>query len=41
MRSPAALLLLTSLLAAPAWCDKKEKDPDEIGNRNVGKGVNF
>ncbi len=41
MRSPAALLLLTSLLMAPAWCDKKEKDPDEIGNRNVGKGVNF
>ncbi len=41
MRSPAALLLLTSLLVAPAWCDKKEKDPDEIGNRNVGKGVNF
>src|SRR5580704_12664227 len=42
MRSPAALLLLTSLtLVTPAWCDKKEKDPDEIGNRNVGKGVNF
>src|SRR5262249_8617025 len=42
MRSHAALLLITSILVVtPAWCDKKEKDPDEIGNRNVGKGVNF
>ena len=32
----AASLLAFSLLAA----DKK-KDPDEIGNRDVGKGVNF
>jgi predicted Zn-dependent protease len=32
----AAFLLAFSLLAA----DKK-KDPDEIGNRDVGKGVNF
>ena len=29
-------------LAIPvAFADKKEKDPDEIGNRDVGKGVNF
>src|ERR1700742_3024789 len=29
-------------LAMPAaFADKKEKDPDEIGNRDVGKGVNF
>jgi len=33
----AASLLAFSLLAA----DKKKKDPDEIGNRDVGKGVNF
>ena len=33
----ASLLLAYPLLAA----DKKEKDPDEIGNRDVGKGVNF
>ena len=32
----AASLLAFTLLAA----DKK-KDPDEIGNRDVGKGVNF
>src|ERR1022692_444297 len=29
-------------LAVPVtFADKKEKDPDEIGNRDVGKGVNF
>jgi len=33
----AAFLLAFPLLAA----DKKKTDPDEIGNRNVGKGVNF
>jgi len=33
----AILLLSYPLIAA----DKKEKDPDEIGNRDVGKGVNF
>src|ERR1700709_2136855 len=34
---------LTLTLAAPAtYADKKkERDPDEIGNRDVGKGVNF
>lgn len=36
MRLAAIFLLCFSLLAA----DKK-KDPDEIGNRDVGKGVNF
>src|ERR1700726_5131316 len=34
----AAILLLSCPLVA---ADKKEKDPDEIGNRDVGKGVNF
>src|ERR1700732_4162353 len=33
----AIFLFSYPLLAA----DKKEKDPDEIGNRDVGKGVNF
>jgi beta-barrel assembly-enhancing protease len=33
----AASLLAFTLLAA----DKKKKDPDEIGNRDVSKGVNF
>jgi beta-barrel assembly-enhancing protease len=34
----AASLLAFTLLAADK---KKDKDPDEIGNRDVGKGVNF
>jgi len=42
MRRPAALLVLASLsLFTPAWSKDKKKDPDEIGNRDVGKGVNF
>ena len=36
MRLTSHFLLCFSLFAA----DKK-KDPDEIGNRDVGKGVNF
>lgn len=35
-------LAATSLLAFSLFAaDKKQKDPDEIGNREVGKGVNF
>lgn len=34
-----ALVLL--LVALPARADDKENDPDQIGNRDVGKGVNF
>ncbi len=34
-----ALVLL--FVALPARADSKEKDPDEIGNRDVGKGINF
>src|SRR5579871_1653896 len=30
-----------SLLAAGAYARDKKKDPEEIGNRDVGKGVNF
>src|ERR1700676_267526 len=37
----SALLLGISFLAVPGFADDKEKDPDEIGNRDVGKGVNF
>src|SRR5271169_6343535 len=29
------------LLSFSLFAKDKEKDPDEIGNRNVGKGVNF
>jgi predicted Zn-dependent protease len=32
------LALVTSV---PVFADDKKKDPDEIGNRDVGKGVNF
>jgi predicted Zn-dependent protease len=37
LRYTAVLLIAFSLFAA----DDKKKDPDEIGNRDVGKGVNF
>jgi beta-barrel assembly-enhancing protease len=36
----AAVVALFALLT-PAFADNKEKDPDQIGNRDVGKGVNF
>ena len=39
------LLLTFWLAAAPAapcgFANDKKKDPDEIGNRDLGKGVNF
>jgi len=34
-------LLTPGLLVSPVFADSKEKDPDQIGNRDVGKGVNF
>jgi predicted Zn-dependent protease len=34
-------LILALFLALPIFAEDKEKDPDEIGNRDVGKGVNF
>jgi len=37
----AGFALLGSVVASPAFADGKKKDPDEIGNRDVGKGVNF
>ena len=44
IRVPAAILAAISLLPVGAVAgDKKDpkKDPEEIGNRDVGKGVNF
>jgi predicted Zn-dependent protease len=34
-------LLAPSIVISPAFAGDKKKDPDEIGNRDVGKGVNF
>jgi len=34
-------LLAPAGLVRPAFADDKEKDPDQIGNRDVGKGINF
>ena len=45
MRLPTRLvrvLILAVTLTTPiCWANDKKKDPDEIGNRDVGKGVNF
>ncbi|HEY2014586.1 MAG TPA: M48 family metallopeptidase [Bryobacteraceae bacterium] len=38
---PVALLAALSLLATGLFAGDKKKDPEEIGNRDVGKGVNF
>jgi beta-barrel assembly-enhancing protease len=35
------LVTICSLLALPALADDKEKNPDDIGNRDVGKGLNW
>ena len=39
-RVPVALLAALSLTVV-SYADDKKKDPDDIGNRDVGKGVNF
>ena len=42
MRRFLGLVTTCSLLSVFAFAgDKKEKDPDEIGNRDVGKGLNW
>src|SRR5437660_325854 len=41
MKRPAGVLLLSIVLSLAAWPKDKKKDPNEIGNRDVGKGVNF
>jgi predicted Zn-dependent protease len=33
--------MLAAALGTPVFADNKENDPDQIGNRDVGKGVNF
>ena len=42
---PVAILAALSLLSGGAFAGDKKKpakdDPEEIGNRDVGKGVNF
>jgi predicted Zn-dependent protease len=38
---PVAFVAVLTLLPNTSFADDKEKDPDEIGNRDVGKGVNF
>ena len=38
---PVACLAVLTLLPNRSLADDKKKDPDEIGNRDVGKGVNF
>ena len=40
-RASAALLAALSLLPVGGFAQKKKDDPEEIGNREVGKGVNF
>ena len=38
---PLALLAALSMTAGGAFAKDKKNDPEEIGNRDVGKGVNF
>src|SRR5215475_4592777 len=40
-RASVAVLAAASLLPVGAFAGDKKKDPEEIGNRDVGKGVNF
>jgi predicted Zn-dependent protease len=37
----AAVLAALSLFSSGAFADNKKKNPDDIGNRDVGQGVNF
>src|SRR5574340_1451407 len=41
MNRLSAVMLALSLVVSGAFAKDKKKDPDEIGNRDVGKGVNF
>jgi beta-barrel assembly-enhancing protease len=34
-------LFASTIAVSPALAENKKKDPDEIGNRDVGKGINF
>src|SRR5262249_17407946 len=42
MKTAPALMLIATLVAASAYAaDKKKDDPNQIGNRDVGKCLNF
>jgi predicted Zn-dependent protease len=41
MRNFLGLAVILSLLSFSALADNKKKDPDEIGNRDVSKGLNW
>jgi len=41
MRRFLAVVTAASLLSLPVLADDKKTDPDEIGNRDVGKGLNW
>src|ERR1035438_3923627 len=41
MRALSALVLAVAMAAAGYGADKKKDDPSQIGNRDVGKGINF
>jgi beta-barrel assembly-enhancing protease len=38
---PVACLAVLTMLPTGSFAEDKKNDPDEIGNRDVGKGVNF
>src|SRR2546430_16782606 len=38
---PLALVVAITLVAPSSFAENKKKDPEEIGNRDIGKGVNF
>ena len=40
-RVSAALLAAISVFAVNSLAEDKKKDPNEIGNRDVGRGVNL
>ena len=41
-RTSTFLALITVLASPSVWADKKQKkDPDAIGERDVGKGLNM
>jgi predicted Zn-dependent protease len=40
-RVPLAALLVAVLVVPASFAKDPKKDPDEIGNRDVGKGINF
>jgi len=41
MTRPAAALVIAAVTILPAYAKDKKKDPTEIGDRNVSKGLNF